>query len=231
MEKEDRYEPFQFADVHRVELKALLGPSQCVGAFLDEVERWINEAIWARGKGKSNYQYAPVTLRQMKDRLDKYERLCTAFLEGMSVIDEDLSKYNDRVREKDWPAILQIEAATLTEVDGTRRDFTDGFVSEVVGSVRTLEKLCKSAKDSLPPPKKGDLSPHEVMFQFFEDGIVEAYNNFFGRYPAKTDGAAFLEAMNAFYRFAGYPGGNSSQRVRKAVERCAEAADQKSIAD
>ena len=221
---EDNYEPFTFTDVQLVELKALLGDSQSVEGFLGVVEGWINDAIWVRGKGKDKYKYAPVTLRQMIDRLDKYERFCTEFVQGVSAIEADLSKPNLDVGEIDWPAIMKIEAAQLTDADGHRQDFTDGFVSDVVESVRTLGNLCKTAKESIPPPEKGGLTPHEIMFQRLEDGIVEAFAQAFGRYPAKTDGGAFHEAMSTFYELAGYPGSNSYQRVWKAVDRCTEAA-------
>ena len=219
MEKdEDRYVRFKLSEEQLVDFTALLGPHEDVEQFLGKVEGWINEALWVSDKE----QYAPVTLRQMIVRLDKYERICNKFVQEVRAIDADLSKPHLQVGAIDWPAILLIEGATLTDDDGNRHDFTDGFVSEVVESVRTLGVLCKLAKDSVPPPKKGDLSTYEIKLQRFEDGVVDAYKQTFGCYPAKTQGSAFYRAMNVFYRIAGYSVSNSHQRVGKAVDRCAE---------
>tara|TARA_R110002049_G_scaffold188251_7_gene356620 strand:- start:15355 stop:16038 length:684 start_codon:yes stop_codon:yes gene_type:complete len=215
---EGNYERFKFTAEQLVELKALLGPSQSVEQFLCNVEGCINQAVWVR----DNDKYAPVTLRQMKNRLHKYEQLCTAFVQAVSVIDADLSKPNLQVGEIDWPAILQIEAATFMDVNDCKQEFTDGYVSQVVDSVRTLGNLCKIAKDNVPPPRKGDLSSNETMVQMFEDGIIDAYLSAFGSYPAKTNGGAFHEALNTFYRCAGYSESNSFQRMWKAIDRVAE---------
>ena len=225
MKDEDNYERFKFTELQLGELKVLLGSSQSVEAFIGRVEGWINQAIWVREKEK----YAPTTQGQMKKRLIEYEKLCNTFVQGLSAIDADLSKPDVPVWEKDWEAILLIEGAKLPDVDGNKRDFTDGFVSAVVESVTILGKLCMTAKEDVPPPKKGDLSAYERSLQMTENGIVNDYIQAFGCYPEKINGGAFHDAMNTFYGCAGYLVSNSFRRMGKAIDRCAEAADHNPI--
>lgn len=221
------YEKFVFSPDQLEELHMLLGNSKETELFLASAEGWVNQAIWVREKDK----YGITSLAQMKVRLRKYEEHCKQFLQSMSELDEGLITESEQAAELDWRAILLIEGAELPGLGGRVQKSEDGIVSEVLAGVRKIGELCSEAINYVPQSRRGDLSADETMLQLTEDGIVGAYLEAFGCYPAKTNGGAFHEAMKIVYRSAGYSHSNSYQRLHKAIDRYAQASGHDPVPD
>ena len=218
---------FSFTEAQLASLGAHLGDLQDTAAFLHEVERIIDLEIWSA----RNDSYGIPTTGVAADRLSAIERACACLIQDLGACDLDLRGAVSRgqVASKDWASTMLVEAASVIDENGEEWEGYSGYISDTLFSVQTLGALAHSARDRLGKPKRGDVSAYELRKQNFEESIVGQYYLKFGRYPAKTNGGAFHEAMKIFYKCAEFSHSNSFQRICKAISRYTNNAGNDSI--